>query len=446
MVFTPPHSDEAEQAVLGGLLLDNRAMDNVPDLERDHFYQPEYQRIFDVICQLIRAGGVADVLTVSEAGGFDLLALNELAMSVPSVANIGTYAGIVRERWVDRQLLRCADESRADAVRMGDVAEKVDRAMARLTGLASTRKASESVSVNDAVVAFLDRLEAEASGRSEVIATGLRDLDRLLAGGLRKGELMVIGARPKMGKTALTLQLARNVARTHGVLICSQEMPVYELVSRHVAALGSINLGDMRRPDKMPDQCWASVTEAVEEVRNMTMAMDDQRGLKLLDIRRKVMDAKRRSPVDVVIVDYLQLMVGDGDSRNQELDRISNGLKAMAGEFDVAVVLLSQLSREADKRHGPPVMTDLRDSGAIEAAADIIAMLYREVAHPLGEKGEEWKHHASLEVVQRNGAPGNVNLWFSGEFQQFKDWQGPPPMRSSFGRGSAGRARSAGLD
>jgi len=179
-------------------------------------------------------------------------------------------------------------------------------------------------------------------------------------------------------------------------------------------------------------------------MRSLNLVLDEQRALTLLDIRRKVMETKRMRGCDVVIVDYLQLMAGDGDNRNQELDRISNGLKAMAGEFDCAVVLLSQLSREADKRHGPPVMTDLRDSGAIEAAADIIALLYREVAHPMGDKGEAWKHHAQLEVVQRNGAPGTVNLWFSGEYQQFKDWDGPMPMKSGHGRSS--RARSSGLD
>ena len=172
------------------------------------------------------------------------------------------------------------------------------------------------------------------------------------------------------------------------------------------------------------------------------MMLDDQRALTLADIRRKLMDAKRRQAVDVVIVDFLQLMAGDGDNRNQELDRISNGLKAMAGEFGCAVVLLSQLSREADKRNGPPVMTDLRDSGAIEAAADIIALLYREFAHPLGQHTDDWREHAQLEIVQRNGAPGSINLRWNGAYQQFSDWEGGSPFRKH----GASKAYRGGLD
>jgi len=442
--ITPPHSSEAEQAVIGALLMDNSALDKVGGLSADHFYHPELSKAFETIRVLVVANKVADVITVSEAGGGDMTALNDLVMSVPSAANVAGYAEIVMERWAERRLVSAAQETIAEAQAQGRAVEKIDRAMARLTAITSVAAKSESVPADVAVIDFLDRFQKEADGQTEVISTGLVDLDKQLAGGLRRGEVMVVGARPKMGKTALTLQMARNIGRSHWVLVCSQEMPVYELVSRNVAALGSINLADMRRPDRMPDDAWSRLTDGVECMRSLNLVLDEQRALTLLDIRRKVMETKRMRGCDVVIVDYLQLMAGDGDNRNQELDRISNGLKAMAGEFDCAVVLLSQLSREADKRHGPPVMTDLRDSGAIEAAADIIALLYREVAHPMGDKGEAWKHHAQLEVVQRNGAPGTVNLWFSGEYQQFKDWDGPMPMKSGHGRSS--RARSSGLD
>lgn len=442
--ITPPHSSEAEQAVIGALLMDNSALDKVGGLSADHFYHPELSKAFETIRVLVVANKVADVITVSEAGGGDMTALNDLVMSVPSAANVAGYAEIVMERWAERRLVSAAQETIAEAQAQGRAVEKIDRAMARLTAITSVAAKSESVPADVAVIDFLDRFQKEADGQTEVISTGLADLDKQLAGGLRRGEVMVVGARPKMGKTALTLQMARNIGRSHWVLVCSQEMPVYELVSRNVAALGSINLADMRRPDRMPDDAWSRLTDGVECMRSLNLVLDEQRALTLLDIRRKVMETKRMRGCDVVIVDYLQLMAGDGDNRNQELDRISNGLKAMAGEFDCAVVLLSQLSREADKRHGPPVMTDLRDSGAIEAAADIIALLYREVAHPMGDKGEAWKRHAQLEVVQRNGAPGTVNLWFSGEYQQFKDWDGPMPMKSGHGRSS--RARSSGLD
>lgn len=438
---TPPHSSEAEQAVIGALLLDNAALNDIADLDARHFYWPDHGRMFDVIKRLVFDRKPADVLTVSEASGFEMLVLNDLAMGTPSAANIVRYAEIVQDRWRERRLLALSGDIERSALAVGDVAEKIDKAMAGITAIAERKCKSESVLIEDALTAFLDRIDKEASGLTEVIATGLRDLDRHMAGGGRRGELAVIGARPKMGKTALTLQMARNIARKHWVLVCSQEMPVYELTSRNVAALGEINLAHMRRPDEMPDDCWGRMASAVDECRSLNLILDEQRALTLLDVRRKVMEAKRRGGCDVVIIDFLQLMVGDGDNRNQELDRISNGLKAMAGEFDVWVIVLSQLSREADKRHGAPVMTDLRDCGAIEAAADVIGMLYREFAHPLGERGEEWKHHAQLELVQRNGSPGTVNLWFSGEFQQFKDWPGMAPSRSRASGARAGAGR-----
>lgn len=427
--FLPPHSEEAEQSVLGALLLDNEALVHIGDLLRpEHFHVPQYRAMYRTIVSLINARQVADVITVMEAGQHDLPTLNALANAVPSSAHIEGYAQIVYDRWKDRELLRTGTAIAEEAVRHGmSSAEKIDAAMSRLTALTETRVASASVSMDDATVRFLDWLQAEAEGRTTVMATGLTDLDELMGGGLRPGELMVVGARPKMGKTALALALARGLAARYGVLFLSQEMPVNELMARHVAALGSVHMKALRRPSMMDSESWGRVSEAVERLRGLQLTQDDQRGLTLLDVRRKVMDAKRRGPLHVVIVDFLQLMRGNGDNRNQELDRIANGLKALGGEFNVAVIVLSQLSREADKRQGPPVMTDLRDSGAIEAAADIIALLYREYAHPSGKKTAENKRHAQLELVQRNGSPGTVDLSFVGEYQQYGDWHGSAP-------------------
>lgn len=441
--LTPPHSDEAEQAVIGALLLDNSVLDLVADLRAEMFYRPAYGQVFEQIKVMVVATKVADVLTVGVGGVLGVADLHELVMSVPSAANVAHYASIVVDRWRERKLLALSAEIARAAHQPGNVEQKLDAAMAGITAIGERKCKSESVFIEDALVAFLDRLQREAEGLTEVISTGLHDLDRQMAGGGRRGELMVVGARPKMGKTALTLQMARNIARTHWVLVCSQEMPVYELTARNVAALGRVNLAYMRTPEKMPDEAWSRVVEATDAARSLKLIQDEQRALTLLDVRRKVMEAKRRHGCDVVIVDYLQLMVGDGDNRNQELDRISNGLKAMAGEFDVWVIVLSQLSREADKRHGAPVMTDLRDSGAIEAAADVIGLLYREYAHPLGERSDDWKHHAQLELVQRNGSPGTVSLYFSGEFQRFEDWSGPPPSKT---KARAGVVRRGGLE
>jgi len=437
-----PHSDEAEQAVLGALLLDNDALDRVADiLKAADFYHPSHAAVWDTLCQMIMARKAADVITVAEAG-HDMAYLNAMVQSIPSSANARRWAELVRERSLERELIRAAGDIAADAVGDGEVRAKIDRAQTRLASLGEVRSAKEPVPLEAAVVAYLDHLTDESEGRSRIFPTGLKHLDRQLNGGLREGELAVIGARPKMGKTALMLTLQRAMSCDYSSLVLSQEMPVNELVARHMAALGSINLADLRKPDPANDAMWGAVSEAAERMRPFNMMLDDQRGLTLLDVRRKVMQAKRRAGLDVVFVDFLQLMAGEGrsgENRNQELDKIANGLKAMAGEFGIAVVLLSQLSREADKRAGPPVMTDLRDSGAIEAAADIIALLHREYAHPMGSKTEDWKHHAQLEIVQRNGAPGTVALHFSGEFQRFSDWEGPWPER--IGRKSAGYAK-----
>lgn len=445
--FTPPHSDEAEQGVLGALLVDPQALDAVGDLvSAGDFYRPDHQAIWSTLQQLIGAGKLADVVATYEHGGHELTYLHQLAQSVISIRPARGWAEIVRARALERAMLRAGGEIMDLAVQAGhDVVAKIDRAQSMLATLADVRQAREPVGLSAALLAYLDHINAEAEGRTTVMSTGLRALDRQLNGGLRAGELMVIGARPKMGKTALTLHLQRAFAgHQHRTLMCSQEMPVNQLVARHTAAIGGINLAELRAPSQDDATgMWEKLAEATDVLSGYgdTMVFDDQRGLTLHDVRRKVVQTKRRGALSVVVVDFLQLMTGEGENRNTQLDTIANGLKAMAGEFEVGVVLLSQLSREADKRTGPPVMTDLRDCGAIEAAADIIALLYREYAHPLGNKGEEFKHHAQLEVVQRNGAPGTVNLSFVGETQRFGDWEGPAPFKAvkrSYASGAKG--------
>lgn len=430
-----PHSHEAEQSVLGALLLDNTSFERVADaLQPADFYAGEHRAIYGTMVALLTANKAADPLTVFEAGGHDLAYLTQLAHGVPSVANVARWAAIVRERAVERALIREAAAVIEHAHRPDvDVAAKVDFAQSRFATIGAAAPRREPVGVDVAAGAFVDALARAADGNERVIGTGLHALDKLTAGGLRPGDLWVIGARPAMGKTALSLTLARNMAHRWGTLFLSQEMPVQQVVARHVAALGGINLADLRQPKDAPADMWERVSDAVERLRVLNLATDDQGALQLLDVRRKVMQTKRRFGCDAVFVDYLQLMAGDGENRNQELDRIANGLKAMALEFDVGVVLLSQLSRKADERSGAPVMADLRDSGAIEAAADLIGMLHRDfVRNPMPEN----KHHAQLEVVkQRAGPPGTVHLWFNGEHQQMGDWpRGEPLPRRGAGK------------
>lgn len=426
---TPPHNTEAEQGVLGALLLDNATFDRVGDvLTQRQFYHRDYGAIFDTIARLVGANKPADVLTVFDSGGHDMPALTKLAQSVPSAANARRYAEIVAERWRERELLRISGETAAVAVRgdAGTVAERIDAAVTALLRLADLEKSQEPADVDGLLAPWIDHLNDVAQGTAlPAIPTSLHDLDRLTSGGIWRGELWVIGARPSMGKSALSLTLARNISADYSALFLSQEDSTRMLMSRLVAAAGGVNLAFLRNPRGAPNEMWSGVTAGVEALRVLNLRIDDQASLRLLDVRRKIQQVKRRHSVDVVFVDYLQLMQGDAETRNRELGDIANGLKAAAKDFNVGIVLLSQLSRKADERSGPPNMSDLRDSGDIEGAADVIGMLYRD---HMRRPTEENKHYAELHVCKnKNGPTGTIGLHFDGATQRFSNWDGPRP-------------------
>lgn len=424
----PPHSTEAEQAVLGAILIDNAAFDGVGDVLRpEHFYRHEHRVIWEHICALIAACKAADIITVAAEGG-DLKYLNALAQSVASSRHARGYADIVIDRWRRRQLIGVGDELAAQAWRAEagapPVPELCDAAVVRLLALQGGAGAErEPRRLDQLLVPFIDALQARASGETDAIATGLHDVDRLLSGGPRRGELVVIGARPSMGKSALSLTLARNMARAGPVLVCSMEDSEFMLVARQVAAAGRVNLADIRAPDRAPDRMWTGVTEGVEQLGALRLFIDDQPSLTLMDVRRKMAQVRRREgDLRVVVVDYLQLMQGPGDNRHQVLGAIAAGLKSAAKEFNTVVVLLSQLTREADKTSGPPRLDHLRESGGIEEAADIVGLLWRE--HRSKPKLDN-KHLAQVEFAKhKNGPTDTVKLWFDGATQRFCDWEG----------------------
>lgn len=446
----PPHSDEAEQAVLGALLLDNTAWDRCADLlHASDFYHADHRAIYTTLGALINANKPADVITVFEAGGHDMPYLHSLTSSVPGSGNVRAYANIVRERSLRRQLVVIGDElASAGFIGTEDKApieRVVDRAVTGLMGLMQGEAKSEPRDISGIVVEFVDHVNDAYEGKTDAIETGLVDVDRMLNGGLRAGELMVIGARPSMGKTATVLTLLRNIGRQHAALGLTMEDSLIALVSRMVAAEGGINLADIRNPRKAPDAMWGQLSEGVDAVGRLAIDLDDQPGLALMDVRRKIQQSRRRrggKPHGLVVIDYLQLMEGEGDNRNQSLGAIANGLKRAAKEFNCPIVLLSQLNREADKRPGPPQMSDLRDSGDIEGAADIIVLLYREfMRKPTAEN----KHHMEMHFVKhKNGATGSVDVHFDGVTQRIGNWSGPPPSKMS-GRSSKSSA-AKGMD
>ena len=436
--MTAPHSDEAEHAVLGALLLDNQAFEAVSTvLKPSHFYQTDHRAIYETICELLTAGKLADLVTVHEKGHHDMVYLNQLLASVVSSRVAVRHAELLVERWRERELMRLGSNL-ADEILRGahdakgkpqPVDQVIDQMITKLMALNAVAERNEPRDVSELVVGFVDDLEARFDGKITTVPTGLKDLDHCTAGGGRPGELWVIGARPSMGKTGLVLTLSRNVGRKDQVLMLTQEDSLNSLTARHVAAAGRVNLADIRNPQRAPQSMWEGVTEGVDALGKLRIAMDDQAALSIMDVRRKIQQVKRRhKELSLVVIDYLQLMEGDGDNRNQELGKISNGLKRAAKEFGVWIILLSQMNREADKRSGPPQMSDLRDSGDIEGAADLIGLLHREHRRNPTEGN---KMHAELHVVKhKNGPTDTLNFSFDGAYQRFSDWDGPPPMKA----------------
>lgn len=431
----PPHSVEAEQSVLGAVLLDNSAFDSAGhQLRTDDFYVAQHRVIWQACAELIMANKPADPITVlvhlkardrdEAAGGIQYL--HELVQSVPSARAAAHYAGIVRQRAVCRQLLRVAADLHDDAMQAagakGDVGALIDRTALRLLDLQQGSGDGAPTPISDLLPGWLDDLSDRADGKTDAIAMGYADLDRRMAGGARRGELIVIGARPSMGKSAFVLRVARTVAAVGPVLKLTMEDSASMLVSRHVAAAGRVNLADVRSPDpdRVPGNFWDGVSDGVEALRPLRLYINDQPALELHDVRRKALQVKgREGDLLLIIVDYLQLMEGDGESRAQELTRIARGLKRLAKELNCVVLCLSQLSREADKTDAPPRLDHLAESGGIEQAADVIGLLWRE-ARRKPKPGNE--HAAQVELVKnKNGATCTVQLQFFGATQRFED-------------------------
>lgn len=429
----PPHSDEAEQSILGGLLLDNEAIDRIPDLRSDHFYRYDHRVIFDAVSRMILANRRADVVTVFEwlgtAGKLEqtggLPYLNDLAHNTPGSAGIRRYAEIVLERAQLRGILCAIDEIGAMVHNRAGrtAAEILAEAQAKLEPLTEARSFApkEIGPVLTTIVEAIDR--RYHGGELEVTPTGLRDLDDKLGGGMRGSELIVVAGRPSMGKTAFSMGIGGNVARAGGVVsVFSLEMSAESLHQRNLAREGGIPLSHVLDGKKMVEADWPRLTHAVQVMSEMQMLVDDDSSLSLAEIVSRSRAIKRRiGRLDLIIVDYLGLMSGGTDeNQNLRIASYTAGLKGLAKQLDVPVVLLSQLNRDLEKRSNRrPQMSDLRDSGAIEQDADIILFLYRDEVYDRNSPDV-----GMAEVIvgkQRNGETGPVRLAFNGEFQRFAD-------------------------
>ncbi len=436
----PPHSIEGESSVLGGLLLDNSAWDRVGDILVDtDFYRYEHRLIYAAIGALVNASKPADVITVfehmqnqgraEEIGG--LAYLNSLAQYVPSASNIRRYAEIVRDRAILRKLVTASDEIATSAFNPQGkmVSQIVDESEQKIFNIGEQGKRNKQgfQSMDSLVVSLLDRVQEMADNPNDVtgVRTGFYDFDRMTAG-LQAGDLIVLAARPSMGKTALAINIAEHVALNEGlpVAVFSMEMGAAQLAVRIVGSIGRIDQGHLRT-GKLTDDEWPRLSEAIEKLRTISLHIDESPGLNSSEVRANARRLSRQyGQLGLIVVDYLQLMSGNspdgGDNRATELGEISRGLKMLARELKCPVIALSQLNRSVEQRPDKrPMMSDLRESGAIEQDADIIMFIYRDEYYTK----DACKEPGVAEVIiakQRNGPTGTVKLAFLRQLTKFE--------------------------
>ena len=437
-VKVPPHSIEAEQSVLGSLMLDNRAWDQVVDrLREDDFYRNEHRLIYRAMAKLVALSKPIDVLTVSEmlrevqeldqAGGE--VYLFELANNTPSAANIAAYADIVRERSVLRQLISAANMIAEDAFNTQGrpIAELLDAAERNVFAISEQgSRGSGPLNVKEYLAKTMDRIDTLFHSNSSITGTptGYDDLDEMTSG-LQPSDLVIVAGRPSMGKTGFAMNIAEHVAikSRKPVLVFSMEMPGEALVMRMLSSLCRID--QLRiRTGKLADDDWPRITSTVSMLSETPLYIDDTPGLNPAEMRARARRlAKDHGQLGLIVVDYLQLMQvpGYSDNRTAEISEISRSLKGLAKELKVPVMALSQLNRgleqRADKR---PVMSDLRESGAIEQDADLIAFIYRDEVY-----NENSPDKGTAEIIiakQRNGPIGKVRLTFIGQFTRFENF------------------------
>ena len=438
---TPPHSVEAEQSVLGGLLLDASAWDNVADIVRaEDFYRPDHALIFEAIGQLAGAGKPSDVVTVSEqlersarladAGG--LAYLGTLARDTPSAANVRSYAEIVRERSLLRRLAHVGTEITSSVFRNeGETAaELVDRAEGQVFEIAEMGvrgRLEGAVSIQTLMPMLIDQIDEWHAnpGGLRGLPTGFDEFDKK-TGGLRPGDLVIVAGRPSMGKTTLAVNMAEYAALKSdvkgSVVIFSMEMPSEQLMTRMLSSVGRVALGHIRS-GQISDEDWPRITGAAGQLSEARIFIDETPALNPTELRARARRVKREHGLNLVVVDYLQLMQVPGNKENRatEISAISRGLKALAKELAVPVIALSQLNRGVEQRTDKkPVMSDLRESGAIEQDADMILLIYREEVY---DKNTPKKGMAEIDLAKhRNGETGTFVLSFQGQYSRFVNY------------------------
>lgn len=438
-IKTPPHSIEAEQSILGGLMLDDSKWDVVGDMViEEDFYRQDHRLIFKAISRLVSNGIPLDVVTVAEelekknelesAGG--MAYLGELVEKTPSATNVRAYANIVHERAVLRRLIRVSGEISDSAFNTNGrtTSELLDEAERKVFQIAEAKAGNDSgpISVNPVLTKTLERIDLLFNSKDSItgVTTGFKDLDEMTSG-LQPSDLVIVAARPSMGKTAFAMNLVESVLikAEKPVLVFSMEMPADSILMRMLSSLGQINQTRVRT-GKLEEDDWPRLTSAVSMLKDRPLYIDDTAGLSPSEVRSRARRVAReiKQEFGMIMVDYLQLMQVPGmkEGRTAEISEISRSLKALAKELKCPVVALSQLNRSLEQRTDKrPMNSDLRESGAIEQDADLIMFIYR----------DEYYHEDSpdkgvAEIIigkQRNGPIGRIKLQFQGQYTRFND-------------------------
>jgi len=434
----PPHSIEAEQSVLGGLMLDASAWDQVADrVVAEDFYRHDHRLIFTAVAGLIERSQPCDAVTLSghlesqgvldQVGG--LAYLGSLARDTPTAANIRAYADIVRERSVLRQLITAGNEIVTSALEpegreAREIMDAAERAVFEIAERGSRGKIGFRTvkSILPEVVNKIDEMY-HSEGKLTGISTGFKVLDDMTSG-LQAGDLIIVAGRPSMGKTTLAVNIAENAALGAGksAAIFSMEMSAESLTLRMISSLGRINQGHLRS-GRLSEEDWPRIDSAMTQLGGAKLYVDETPSLTPTEVRARARRLKREHGLDLIVVDYLQLMQVSGTKENRatEISEISRGLKALAKELKVPVIALSQLNRGVEQRvEKKPVMSDLRESGAIEQDADVILLIYREEVY---EPNTTRKGIADIIIAkQRNGPTGDVQLTFLGQYTKFENY------------------------
>ncbi len=435
MLKMMPQSIEAEEAVLGAVLVNPQSLGRIVEfLKPESFYKPSHKIIFEAVLELFRKNEPIDIVTVSEhlrnkeelenAGGRAYI--NDLALNVVTTANIEFYAKIIQEKEIKRALINAGSEIVSMSYENEETDEVLDNAQKLIFNIAAQKDTTDLVPIQDLVVASYEQIEMRYNNQDDLVGvdTGFYDLNALTSG-LQKSDLIILAARPSMGKTAFALNLAQNVAlkTKKGVAIFSLEMPKQQLVKRMLCSEAEVDTQRITSGHMQPKD-WEKLVDAMTRLSDAKIYIDDSSGLTATDIkakcRRLMMEEK---DLGLVVIDYLQLMEGGGNpnDRNQQISAISRSLKGLARELNVPIIALSQLSRGVEARNDKrPMLSDLRDSGAIEQDADIVMFIYRDEYYNRDNVDNKGKAEIII-AKHRNGPVGVINLLFQDSITKFKN-------------------------